>query len=295
MASLQARHQKGCALGDTFRATGNREGCTCKPTFYVFVHTNGKLHKEKVGKVEKDAKRKLTKVQVQEDEGTFEAPKNIRFEEWADQWTASLERKRTTVRSYETTMSFAKRAFGRKYVRAVSLADVSALNALMKQAGAGEATRAKHLRVLHACFGSAVVREYAYKNPVKLLPKSEKPAPVHREAAYFTNEELPRLFAAIPAGLYRVLFETALKTGMREGELVALTWGSVELSTGVSLYVKALQRVSLAPRRTDARARSMSRQRSLTFSGHGGVNAGSPRMMSSSSLVHAAGTSSTTA
>jgi integrase len=230
MASLQARHQKGCALGDTFRAAGNRQGCTCKPTFYVFVHTNGKLDKQKVGKVEKEARRKLSKVQVQEDEGAYEPIRNIRFEMWADQWTASLERKRTTVRSYETTMNFAKRAFGRKYVRAVSLADISALNALMREAGAGESTRAKHLRVLHACFASAIAHEYAGKNPVKSLPKSEKPSPVHREAAYFTNDELPRLFAAIPDGLYRVFFETALKTGAREGELVALTWGDVELS-----------------------------------------------------------------
>jgi hypothetical protein len=41
MASLQLRHQKGCTLGDRFRASGNRDGCTCSPTFYVFVHLAG--------------------------------------------------------------------------------------------------------------------------------------------------------------------------------------------------------------------------------------------------------------
>jgi hypothetical protein len=56
------------------------------------------------------------------------------------QWTASLERKPTTVRSYETSMNFAKKAFGWKNVRAVSLADISALNALMREAGAGDST-----------------------------------------------------------------------------------------------------------------------------------------------------------
>ena len=233
MASLQLRHQKGCALGDTFRAAGNREGCTCSPTFYVFVHQSGKLSKEKIGKNEKVAKRKRDKLQVQEDEGTFEALKNIKFEKWADQWTGSLERKSTTVRSYETTMNFAKRAFGSKNVRAVSLGDISALNTSMREAGKSESTRGKHLRVLHACFASAIAHDYTAMNPVKKLPKSEKPSLVHREAAYFTNEELPRLFVAIPDGLYRVFFETALKTGMREGELVALTWGDIELGESV--------------------------------------------------------------
>jgi integrase len=238
MASLQLRHQKGCALGDTFRAVGNRDGCNCSPTFYVFVHQGGKLTKEKVGKNEKAAQRRKDKLQVQEDEGTFEALKNIKFEKWADQWTASLERKTTTIRSYETTMNFAKKAFGWKNVRAVSLADISNLNALMREAGASESTRGKHLRVLHACFASAVAHDYGGMNPVKKLPKSEKPSVVHREAAYFTNDELPRLFAAIPDGLYRVFFETALKAGMREGELVALTWGDVDL-VGGTISVRA--------------------------------------------------------
>jgi integrase len=229
MASLQLRHQKDCALGDTFRATGNREGCTCSPTYYVFVHQGGKLHKEKAGKNQKLAERKLTKRQVQEDEGTFEALKNIKFEKWADQWLASLERKETTKRSYEASMNLGTKAFGWKNVRAVSLADISALNVWMREARLSESTRGKHLRVLHACFASAVAHDYTGMNPVKKLPKSEKPSVVHREAAYFTNEELPRLFAAIPEGLYRVFFETALKTGMREGELVALTWGDVDL------------------------------------------------------------------
>jgi len=166
----------------------------------------GKLHKHKAGKNEKVATRLKSKLQVQEDEGTFEALKNIKFEKWADQWTGSLERKSTTVRSYETTMNFAKNAFGSKNVRAVSLEDVSALNASMREADKSESTRGKHLRVLHACFASAMAHDYTAMNPVKKLPKSEKPSVVHREAAYFTNEELPRLFAAIPYGPYRVFF-----------------------------------------------------------------------------------------
>jgi integrase len=229
VASLQLRHQKGCALGDTFRAAGNREGCNCSPTFYVFVHQSGKLTKEKVGKNEKVAQRRKDKLQVQEDEGSFEPLKNIKFEKWADQWRGSLERKASTIRSYGTTMNLAKRAFGHKNVRAITVADIAALNVAMREAMKSESTRGKHLRVLQTCFASAMLHEYTAVNPVKKLPRSEKPSLVHREAAYFTNEELPRLFAEIRDGLYRTLFETALKTGMREGELVAATWGDVDL------------------------------------------------------------------
>lgn len=47
--------------------------------------------------------------------------------------------------------------------------------------------------------------------------------------ANFENAELPKLFGEVPAGVYRVLFLTALKTGIRLGELSALTWGDVDL------------------------------------------------------------------
>jgi hypothetical protein len=50
--------------------------------------SGGKLTKEKVGKNEKVAQRRKDKLQVQEDEGSFEALNNIKFEKWADQWLA---------------------------------------------------------------------------------------------------------------------------------------------------------------------------------------------------------------
>jgi integrase len=233
MASIQARHSRSCALGDTFRAVDKIEGCTCTPSLWVFVHQDGKTHKHPAGKNRKQAERLRTKLQGQEDEQTFEPIRNVRFSEWGDSWPKSLERKPSTIRSYETTMSVAKQAFGGKHVRAVTPGDVAALNVSMKERGVSESTRAKHLRVLNACFASAMSHGYAGSNPVRALRKSEKPSPESKESAYFVNEELPRLFAAIPDGLYRVLFETALKTGMRLGELTALTWGDIDFDNHV--------------------------------------------------------------
>ena len=54
------------------------------------------------------------------------------------------------------------------------------------------------LRVLGACLETAVRHGYAATNPVRVLPSSEKPRAERKEAAYFTNDELPRLFAELP-------------------------------------------------------------------------------------------------
>lgn len=145
----------------------------------------------------------------------------------------SLERKETTKDSYRSTLKYAKKAFGERIVRRLSTADIVSFNEDMKVAKLSASTRAKHLRVLGACLNSAVAHGYAAQNPVKTLPKNEKPRAKRAESAYFDNAELPRLFAEFAEGVYRTLFEVALKTGMRQGELLALTWADVDLGQAV--------------------------------------------------------------
>jgi integrase len=94
-------------------------------------------------------------------------------------------------------------------------------------------TRAKHLRVLGACLQSAARHGYAARNPVRDLPRAERPRPEQKEAAYFENDELPRLFAEVPDGLIKTVFLLALKTGMRQGEILALRWGDIDLRNAV--------------------------------------------------------------
>ena len=236
MASIQARHARDCSIGKPWTPfAAASQGCSCPggPTYYVAVREGRKLHRERVGKNRRQAERALTKIQGQVDEGEFRAQANVRFETWADRWTDGLERKPNTVKSYETTMEYAKRSFAEKVVRRLGTEDVKRFSLLMRDAGASDSTRAKHLRVLGACLQSAIVHGYAARNPVRELPKGERPRKARKEAAYFANTELPTLFTKLGDGLYRTLFLVALKTGMRQGELLALTWAEVDLSEAV--------------------------------------------------------------
>ena len=236
MASLQARHSRTCELGKAWTPfTGAAHGCTCPdgPTYYVVVREGGRVHRERAGKNRRQAQRVLTKIQSTVDDGEFRPQPNVTFSTWADRWLASLERKRTTRRAYAQSIGYAKSAFGDKAVRRLRAEDIARLNVSLRERGLSASTRNRHLRALHTCLQSAVRHGYAARNPVAELPPGEKPRAEHREAAYFTNEELPRLFAEIPDGIYKTLFLAALKTGMREGELCALTWGDVDLAGAV--------------------------------------------------------------
>jgi integrase len=123
-------------------------------------------------------------------------------------------------------------AFARKPVRKITTTDVVRFGEILRDAGLSPSTRAKHLRVLGACLASAVSHGYSAANPVRELPKSERPRPVRKESAFFENAELPRLFAELD-GVHRVLSLVALKTGARVGELLALTWADVDLADGI--------------------------------------------------------------
>ena len=209
------------------------DGCTCPrgPLYYVVVREGASAHKTRVGRNHKEAERALRKIEVAVDEGDFRPQRNVRFAEWATTWLASLERKETTVDSYRGTVRHAMNRFGFKRVRDIRVDDVTDFNAWMRDKGLSGSTRARHLRVLHACLEAALRHEYTTRNPVKALSPAQRPRAETREAAYFLNAELPGLFAELPEGLIRTFCEVALKTGMRQGEVVGLQWGDVDLAT----------------------------------------------------------------
>ncbi len=213
------------------------DGCTCKPT-YSIRGAKGKGH-ERVGKNLREALRKLAK--KNDDENPEPIVGNVRFEEWSGEWLSSLHRpNESTLTGYRRTVAYANEVFGRKHLRSIGAADISDfLSYLSKRARAGKrdwkmsaSTKAQHLRILHACFESAILADKMMRNPVTRLAEPQRPRPEHRESSYFTDDELPRLLAELPEGLWAALVRVALATGLRQGEISALTWGDVDLTGG---------------------------------------------------------------
>ena len=251
MASLQARHTRKCSLGrpwTAFRtddgphdAEGSIVGCTCQPMYYTVGWADGKAVRERVGRNRKTAKQAIKPVDAAELRGELEVIKNIRFDKWSEKWLRSLKKvKPSTLTSYRATMRRGCEVFGSKQVRRLTLSDVTRfLEHVEKVKGAQaspdrpttSSTQSKHLRALSACLASATAHGYAAKNVATQLPDNETPRRRKSKAPYFTDEELPRLFAELRhTGGYRVLCLLALKTGMRLGELSALSWGDVRMA-----------------------------------------------------------------
>jgi integrase len=256
MASLQASHSRRCALSQgrkSPRVTPFEipEGCTCTPGYFVDLVHDGKKVRQPVGRNRKSAERALNKVRVDRDEGAYEPVRDIRFDKFADEWYAALKRpKESTKDGYKTTIDYAKAAFGAKIVRRLGAVDVDHFLATI--AHVSPSTQAKHLRVLGAMLRAAVKRGYTARNPLERLDDSHRPQVKKRESAYFEDAELPRLVASLDNALYRTAVLLALKTGLRAGELGALTWGDVDM-TNTMIHVRqgktktAIREVDITP------------------------------------------------
>ena len=174
MASLQARHSKSCALGSRVWTKGEpdaRAGCTCSPTFYLVASLKAG-GRNPVGKSYSIAKKALTQAQAAQDRGDLLIADNRTFTEWADAWVASLEGpKATTLDTYAPALEYAKRAFGTKRLRKLTVEDVREFLALMPKLSGS--TRKKHLGTLSRCLQQAVREGKLASNPVERLGQAQ--------------------------------------------------------------------------------------------------------------------------
>jgi integrase len=246
MASLQVRHQRGCAIGP-WTPVAALEGCNCRPSYYVVSRADGALVRELVGQERNAAEKRLARIEFALEENNYEPPKHERFEDFADRWLDGLRRRSTTATSYGITLGYAKRAFRRKLVSKLTPADVRKMLELVEREyrerqkpKRGEAQRevstttlGKHLRQLSTCLEAAVAEGLLTVNPCKRLPKSQRPKARKKRPAYFTDAELRRLWPELEGRpVYLTACKLAATTGLRHGELAGLLWADVDLLNG---------------------------------------------------------------
>jgi hypothetical protein len=152
-ASIQARHVPGCAVGRPWTPLDGLKNCTCKkinghgPLFHIVSRPNDKQIRTAVGYDKQEAERRRGEVLGNIADGTHEAPKNMTYTIWADQWFAGSKRPNENMkRSYKTMIGYSKSAFGDKIVRQLTGQDVVRMLELVKHTSPTAAERSEHLR-----------------------------------------------------------------------------------------------------------------------------------------------------
>ena len=163
----------------------------------------------------------------------------LRFNDAAEAWwEARVTKLRpTTQDAYGSALAHVREHFGTWRLTEIAPADVSRYVTKQQRAGQRASTIRGQLVAIGSVFKYAA-RDLGFvgQNPVALLDKSERPHDDDEDAPrrVLTPDEVGRLLDHADES-YRLLFEVAADTGARIGEVLGLTWGSVD-TRGASLH-----------------------------------------------------------
>jgi len=244
-----------------------------------YYDQNGKRRWETTQGNQKEAKELLAERVIEIGKGDYLPPskKKIPFSEFAHQWLTGREAKirPSTIEQYRDHINrhlapfFGSVLVGRIDIPLVE-AYINRKDKERKEAGAiqgkakldgrqltpeeqaevkriiGMATINKTLTTLGSILKYAVIRKLLDSNPVSLVERLKPGAQEYsdeKEPAHCLTPEQVRLFLAeAEPGLYQTLLTTAVMTGMRQEELLALRWGDIDWVSGQILVRRVLSR-----------------------------------------------------
>ena len=209
--------------------------------------TGKQIQRSISGKTQKEVAKKLKEVTASLDAGTYIAPSKMTVGEWLDIWARDYLGgvKPFTVASYTATIkNHIKPALGAIRLEALNAHTIQSFyNSLGKPKGDKPGLSPKTVKnvhgVLHKALKQAVLIGYIRSNPADActLPRIEK-----KQIKPLDEEQSRRFLEAIKGHRLEDLFTVTLFTGMREGEVLGLTWNCVDFEKGLILINKQLQR-----------------------------------------------------
>ena len=223
------------------RADGRWEG---KYTLGYDPKTGKLIRKSVYGKTQKEVRLALSKIVSEMDSGTYAEPSKMKVSQWLDEWLASytLNIKPATRSAYEEHIRVhIKPSLGDIPLKQLSTRDIQQLytNLLKERELSPKTVRNIH-GVLHRTLEQAKLLGYIRVNPADAAgtPRVEK-----KQVETLDAEDIGKFLAAIRGTKYGYPLFVAVFTGLRQGELLGLTWDCVDFEHGMLLINKQHNRV----------------------------------------------------
>lgn len=194
------------------------------------------------GKNQKEVREKLQAIAVELNEGTYQTPTKQTVSEWLDVWASEyLESvKPRTKDSYICNIKrYIKPAFGASKLQNLKPLDIQRFYNELFRSGLS----AKTVRNIHGCFHKAlqvaVELGYLKSNPAAncKLPRKEKP-----DIKPLDVDAIADFIQAIQGHRFENVYLVSLYTGMREGEVLGLTWDVIDFQAGTIVIKQQLQK-----------------------------------------------------
>ena len=235
---------------------GNGEGTVRKKRnnlwegrYYIGLDANGKpIQKSVYGKTQKEVLDKLSSITNDIRTGLFLPPEEITFGQWLDIWHEEYLGgvKESTATQYKYHIDFNIKPFlGDCKLQKLSAPMIQKMykTRMAKDIKGGKRLSAKSIKnlhgVVHKALDKAVQCRYIRFNPSDAceLPRVEK-----KEMLVLDKDWLGKFLAEIKGKKYGALFFVDVFTGLRESEIIGLTWDNVDFDSKVIHVEKQLKR-----------------------------------------------------
>jgi integrase len=189
----------------------------------------GRRRQEWQYRTEEAARRQLEAVQRRLARGLPAEEGRVTVAEYAQDWLAQLQVKPSTASMYGSIVRHQLGHVGAMRLTRVSPPDIRDLLREREREGYSGRTRRAVLDVLRMIFRMAEGDQLVSGNPAELVkaPRIDAKEPVH-----LTAEQARRFLDAAKDDALSSLYAVALGTGLRRGELLALTWRDVDSDSG---------------------------------------------------------------
>ena len=210
--------------------------------------TGKQIQRSITGKTQKEVAQKLKQATYELDQGTYKEPCRMTVKEWLDIWKAEYTEdvKESTAYIYKKNVDmYVVPYIGSVKLQALTAPMIQALyNRLLKPQNEDcKALSAKSVRnvhgVLHKALQQAVLVGYLRVNPADAC---KPPKAVKKEIAPLDEVQVSEFLKAIQGHPHEYLYKITLFTGMREGEVLGLTWDCLDFKHGTLLIKQQLRR-----------------------------------------------------
>lgn len=206
---------------------------------------NGKnIRRSVYGKTQAEVRKKLSAIANDLDKGEYISPDKITVAEWFDIWISEYNGnvKESTKSQYEYQgRCHIKPVLGGKKLQKITAPALQKFINDRYDEGKGLSPKScRNLHgVLHKMFNQAVLCGYIKHNPVIAvqLPRVEK-----KEMKIISGEKLKAFLKECKGKAYENLFFVDVFTGLRESEIIGLTWDCIDFDKGIITIEKQLKR-----------------------------------------------------
>lgn len=189
----------------------------------------------------KDLEKKMADAKYELEHGIYGTCLDITLNHWFDIWMKEyklLTVKNSTILLYSLNYErYVKKNIGDRLLKDIKTIHIQKVYNEMYSQGLSLGTIQIVNSILNNLFSQAVKNDYLMKNPCMgvILPKEEK-----KEPRVLTFYEQKMFLTAISGNFYEPLYQIALCTGLRIGEISALTWSDIDLEQKTLSVTKTL-------------------------------------------------------